>query len=108
MSAGTPLQVFCTIDSEVRALDLAEALVDAGAAACVQVLGPIHSAYRWQGATERQIEWLLLAKTTSEGFPALRDAIVERHPYEVPEIVAVPIVDGLPAYLAWIGESISG
>jgi periplasmic divalent cation tolerance protein len=71
------------------------------------VIGPIHSTYRWRGATERQSEWLLLAKTTTEAFPALRDAIEERHPYEVPEIVAVPIVDGLPGYLAWIGESVA-
>jgi periplasmic divalent cation tolerance protein len=101
------LQVFCTIDSEIRARDLAEALVDAGAAACVQVVGPIHSTFRWRGATEHQSEWLLLAKTTSQAFPSLRGEIERRHPYEVPEIVAVPIVDGLAGYLAWIGESVT-
>jgi periplasmic divalent cation tolerance protein len=101
------LQVFCTIDSEAGARDLAAALVEDRLAACVQVLGPIHSTYRWEGAVRADAEWLLLLKTSRERFGELRDAIVARHPYDVPEIVAVPIEDGLPAYLSWIGESIS-
>jgi periplasmic divalent cation tolerance protein len=74
-------------------------------AACVQVVGPIHSVYRWQGALENATEWLLLVKTTSERFGALRDAVVARHPYDVPEVVAVPIEAGLPEYLGWIAAS---
>lgn len=105
MTEPTPLQVFCTIDSELVGRDLASALVEDRVAACVQVVGPIHSAYRWNGAVETATEWLLLIKTTAERFPALRDAIRARHPYEVPEIVAVPIADGLPEYLTWIGAS---
>lgn len=107
MGASEPraLQVFCTVDSELRARDLASALVGGSVAACVQVVGPVHSVYRWRGAVETASEWLLLAKTTEARFPDLRDAIVERHPYEVPEIVAVPITEGLPAYLEWISRS---
>lgn len=101
------LQVFCTVDSELRARDLATALVSGAFAACVQVVGPIHSVYRWRGAVETATEWLLLMKTTEARFPELRDAIVERHPYEVPEIVAVLITTGLPAYLAWVADSTS-
>jgi periplasmic divalent cation tolerance protein len=99
------LQVFCTIDSEPAARDLASSLVRDRLAACVQVVGPIHSAYRWQEAVEEAAEWLLLMKTTRERFPALREAIVAVHPYEVPEVVAVPVEDGWPEYLGWIAES---
>jgi periplasmic divalent cation tolerance protein len=101
------LQVFCTIDSERAARDLAGALVDDRLAACVQVLGPIHSVFRWEGAVETASEWLLIMKTTTDRFPGLRDAVTARHPYEVPEIVALPIEAGLPAYLGWIADSTS-
>lgn len=103
--AGEPLQVFCTISSEPGARELASSLIRDRRAACVQVVGPIHSVYRWQGAVEEASEWLLLMKTTRSTFPALRDAIAAVHPYEVPEIVAVPIADGLPEYLSWIVDS---
>lgn len=105
MSEGRVLQVFCTIDSEMRARDLARALVEDRLSACVQVVGPIHSVYRWGDAVETTTEWLLLIKATEDGLDALRDRISAAHPYEVPEIVAVPIVAGLPAYLEWIESS---
>lgn len=107
VSEHRAVQVFCTVDSELLARDLASALVERSLAACVQVVGPVHSAFRWQGSVETATEWLLLMKTTQTMFPVLREAIVERHPYEVPEIVAVPIVEGLPAYLDWIERSVS-
>jgi periplasmic divalent cation tolerance protein len=107
VSEPAALQVFCAIDSEARALDLGASLVEEGLAACVQVLGPVHSTYRWEGAVESAREWLLLMKTTPERFPDLRDAVERRHPYEVPELVAVPISDGLPGYLSWIASSVS-
>jgi len=103
--ASDPLQVFCTIDSELGARELASSLVRDRLAACVQVLGPIHSVYRWEGAVEEAAEWLLLMKTTAERFSSLRDAVVAAHPYDVPEVVAVPIEAGLPEYLSWIAES---
>jgi periplasmic divalent cation tolerance protein len=99
------LQVFCTIDSEAAGRELAASLVRDRLAACVQVVGPIHSAYRWEGEVEEAAEWLLVMKTTQWRFEALRDAVVAAHPYEVPEVVAVAIEAGLPAYLSWIGES---
>jgi periplasmic divalent cation tolerance protein len=105
VSEPSALQVFCTIDSAVRARELAGSLVADRLAACAQIVGPIHSVYRWNDAVERADEWLLLMKTTRERFEALRDAIVAQHPYEVPEIVAVPIETALQPYLDWIGTS---
>jgi periplasmic divalent cation tolerance protein len=107
VSEPPALQVFCTIDSEERARDLASALVEERLAACVQISGPIQSVYRWEGSVDSAPEWLLLMKTTATRFPALRDAIRARHPYDVPEIVAVRIEDGLPEYLSWIASSTS-
>lgn len=83
---------------------IAEALVAARLAACVQVLPGVASVYRWQGAIERADEVLLLAKTSRERFEALSARIVALHPYEVPEIVAFDIAAGLPAYLDWIAR----
>jgi periplasmic divalent cation tolerance protein len=100
------LQVTCTVDSREAADALARAAVDGGLAACAQVVGPIASTYRWAGEVETATEWLLLIKTTAGAFPRLRDALVERHPYDVPEVVAVPIAGGHPAYLDWIADSV--
>jgi len=100
------LQVSCTVDTREAADALAHGLVDGRVAACVQVLGPIASTYRWQGAVETAEEWLLLIKTTADAFPRLRQELVERHPYDVPEVLAMPVVEGNPAYLDWIGENV--
>lgn len=109
MGVSEPLafQVSCTIDSAAGARELAAALVEERLAACVQVIGPVHSTYRWEGAVQTATEWLLLMKTSRERFAALRDAVVRRHPYDVPEVVAMPIEDGLPGYVSWIGDSVS-
>ena len=88
-------------DSEA-AFNLAGDLVHLRLAACVNVLSPVTSFYRWAGAMERATEHPLLIKSTAERYPALEAAIRERHPYSVPEIVAWPIERGLPEYLAWI------
>jgi periplasmic divalent cation tolerance protein len=96
------LQVATTIDSAEGAEALARALVDERLAACVQVHGPIRSIYRWDGAVQQSQEWLCTAKTTTERFDALRAAILRLHPYDVPEVVATPIVTGNPEYLTWI------
>lgn len=85
------------------AVALARALVEARVAACANVLAGCTSVYRWQGAVESADEVPVLIKTTAERYPALEQAIRERHPYELPEIVAVPIAHGLPAYLQWVG-----
>ena len=80
---------------------LADHLIEARLAACVSIMAPCHSVYRWQGNLEQAEEVPLLIKTSAERYPALEAAIRARHPHELPEIVAVPIGRGLPGYLAW-------
>ena len=81
---------------------LAHALIEKRLAACVNVLSPCRSVYRWQGKTEDAEEFTVLIKTTRERYAALEAAIRARHPYELPEIIAVPLAGGLPAYLEWV------
>ena len=97
------LLVLCTCPPEA-AERLASALVEEQLAACVNVLPGIQSVYRWQGALERSAETLLLAKTTAERYPALETRLRELHPYDLPEIIALPVERGLPGYLAWVSE----
>jgi len=101
------LIVFCTCPDEGSAGALSQALVERRLAACVTRLPGAVSVYRWQDAIERGNEVLLLIKTTSDRFTALRDAVVSLHPYELPELIAVEAVAGLDRYLNWIGESTS-
>lgn len=84
---------------------IAAALVEGQSAACVNIVPGVRSVYRWQGAIEEDEEQLLLIKTTREKYPSVEQGIRERHPYDVPEIIAVSLAAGLPAYLGWIGES---
>jgi periplasmic divalent cation tolerance protein len=84
---------------------LARALVEGKLAACVNQLPAVSSTYRWQGAVERAVEVPLLIKTTQERLPEVQEAIRTLHPYEVPEIIAIPVVAGLPAYLRWVVEA---
>jgi periplasmic divalent cation tolerance protein len=107
LPGGTPLQVQTTVPIEMDAYGLARSLVDRRLAACVQVLGPVSSTYRWQGAVEVAEERLLLAKTTVAALQALVSAIRELHPYEEPEIVAFPIVAGSATYLRWVAEEVA-
>lgn len=102
------LVCFCTCPDRPVAERLAEALVADGLAACVNIVPGLRSVYRWQGAIERSDETLLLIKTTQEGLPALSARIVELHPYELPEIVAVEVAGGLSAYLDWVAEQVAG
>jgi periplasmic divalent cation tolerance protein len=99
--------VLCTVGSVEDAERIAGALVDRGLAACVNVLPGVTSFYRWKGETARDSEWLLVMKTTAGRFEALREALVELHPYEVPEIIALPIERGHAPYLEWIDESVA-
>jgi periplasmic divalent cation tolerance protein len=69
-------------------------------------MGPIESTYRWRGSVEVGREWLCLVKTTRECYPALEGAILQMHPYEPPEVVALPIAGGSTAYLGWLGEQV--
>lgn len=81
---------------------LAHALVEKRLAACVNIQSPCRSVYRWKGKTEDAEEFTLLIKTTRERYAALESAIRADHPYELPEIIAVPLARGLPAYLGWV------
>lgn len=83
----------------------AETLVGEGLAACVNVLPPMVSIYRWQGAVERAEERQIVIKTTSARVPALEARIKSLHSYQVPEFVVLPIASGSPEYLAWLAES---
>lgn len=83
---------------------LAEMLVRERLAACVNIVPAVHSVYEWQGAMQQETECQLLIKTTSERYAALEDALRGHHPYELPEIIAVPLATGLPAYLRWINQ----
>lgn len=100
------LQVVTTIDSEEAAERTAAALVEQRLAACVQVLGPIASTYRWQGKVESAREWMCVAKTAAPRYDELEAAIRELHPYDEPEIVATPIVAGSAGYLDWVTRSV--
>jgi periplasmic divalent cation tolerance protein len=97
-----PLLVLTNLPDRAAAESLADALIDARLAACVNLLAPCRSIYRWKGAVQHDEEHPVLIKTTEERYPALEQAIRARHPYELPEIVAVPIERGLAAYLEWI------
>ena len=98
--------VLSTAANEEEARIIASALVEKRLAACVNILGPIQSIYRWKDAVEDSQEYLLLIKTTASMFPKLRDELKSLHSYEVPECIVINIEDGLPAYLEWIGESV--
>lgn len=100
------LLVQTTTGSEEEAERISTALVERRLAACVQVLGPVSSRYRWQGEVEVAQEWLCLAKTTAGRYAELEAAIRELHSYEEPEILATPIVAASPGYLAWLSESL--
>lgn len=99
---------FSTCPDRESAARIAEALVRERLAACVNIVPGLQSVYRWQGAIERSDETLLLIKTTRAGLPALSARIVELHPYELPEVVAVEVAGGLSAYLDWVAEQVAG
>lgn len=100
------LQVSTTTSSEEEARRIAAALLERRLAACVQVIGPIESRYRWRGELEEEREWLCLIKTAASHYAKLEAAIGELHSYEEPEVVATPIVSGSKGYLEWIGETL--
>ncbi len=98
--------VLSTVCSADEARAIARALVEKQLAACVNIIGPIESIYRWKGEMEEAQEFLLLMKTSADNISRLRDELVRLHSYEVPECIALTIESGLPAYLDWISESV--
>jgi periplasmic divalent cation tolerance protein len=100
------LVVLTTLEQLEDGARLAALLVERELAACVQILPPMISIYRWQGVVERANEVLLLIKTTRTAYPRLETTIKENHPYQTPEIVALPVEAGLDDYLNWLAASV--
>jgi len=98
------IQITTTTDSKELAKKIAGALVEQKIAACAQVSGPITSVYEWKEKIENTREWMCVIKTRKNLYKSIEDTIKKLHPYEVPEIIAVPILEGSPAYLDWINE----
>lgn len=97
--------VLVTASSQAEGEAIANALVEAQLAACVTLI-PVHSIYTWQGQVMKEQEWQMVIKTKLAEFPLLEQKIRELHSYEVPEIIALPIVAGSAPYLQWISESV--
>ena len=100
-----PMLVMTTCRGSITAKQIAQDLVANRLAACVNTLSVIHSCFRWGGKVDHAEEILLLIKTTSDCYPKVEEKIKSFHPYELPEIIAVPISAGLDGYLDWIDES---
>ena len=100
------LLVLTNLPDRAAAEKLADALIEKRVAACINILAPCRSVYRWQGAVQHDDEHPVLIKSTQAAYPALEAQIRALHPYELPEIVAVPIEHGLPAYLDWVAAQI--
>lgn len=107
-TSADPIVVLMTASNRDEATRIAEMLVEAQLAACVQVLPEMESIYRWKGETQRDKEVLLLAKTTRERFADLEREVRLIHSYETPEIVAVPAVEASQPYFRWLLDAVSG
>ena len=99
--------VLSTCPSREEAERIGKAIVEARLAACVNLVDGIHSIYLWKGEMEQNTEVLLVIKTRRELFNALRERLSQMHTYEVPEVLAVPVIDGSPAYLDWIDREVA-
>lgn len=99
--------VFTTCGSTEEAENLARQLVETHAAACVNLLPQIRSFYRWQGKIEDATEWLLVIKSSRAKFDEVRRLLEAAHSYEVPEVLALPVLDGSPGYLAWLESELT-
>jgi periplasmic divalent cation tolerance protein len=99
--------VFSTCGSQEEAEQLARRLLEARLAACVNVIMQIRSYYRWQGRIEESGEWLLVIKTSRDMFEQVRTALEAAHSYELPEVLALPVVAGSANYLAWLDRELA-
>lgn len=98
--------VFVTVADEQQALAVARAVLDRRLAACVNIVPGVRSLYRWEGEIHDDPELLCVMKTRAELFDALAGAVRAAHAYDVPEIIALPIINGNPAYLKWIDDNV--
>ncbi len=99
--------IFSTAPDAETAKRIARILVEEKLAACVSLMPAVQSIYRWEGKVEEAIEISLMIKTKRSSFASLSDQIKAIHPYDVPELVALPVIDGLPAYLNWVRDETS-
>jgi len=99
-----PIVVLVTCGSEEEALKIANALVEEHLAACVNLVSPIRSIYRWEGKIWDEKEWLLIIKTQKQRFEVLEKKVKSLHSYSVPEVISLPIGEGSSPYLQWLGE----
>ncbi len=106
--AANGLLVFCTVPSMGSARTIAGRLVENHLAACCNIIPALKSIYEWKGSVEEDEELLLMIKTTANRYQQMQEKLQEWHPYEVPEIIAVDIKEGLPAYLQWMNEITKG
>jgi periplasmic divalent cation tolerance protein len=97
--------VLTTLPADADGDAFGRAIVEERLAACVNLLAPMESVYRWEGRVERETERQIIVKTSRERLTALWDRVRELHPYEVPEFIVLPVADGNEAYLRWIGEA---
>ena len=100
------LVVLCTFPDEEKARQIGAVLVEKQAAACVNLLPRIRSIYRWQGKVEEETEALAVTKTTRDGYEKLEKLLLELHPYDTPEVLALPAEKGSEAYLAWVASEV--
>ncbi len=100
------IQVVTTVEQKSDAENIANTLLGKRLAACAQILGPVTSMYWWQGRIEQAGEYQCLLKSRQDLFDELRKAVLEVHPYEVPEILAFPVLDGSESYLRWLDEEL--
>ncbi|WP_194756812.1 divalent-cation tolerance protein CutA [Aliidiomarina indica] len=98
------LMVFCTVPSTDTARDLAQRLVKEKLVACVNIQSGIESVYEWEGEVEHSSEALLILKTTDARYPELEQKLQAWHPYDTPEILAIPVTKGLPSYIQWVAD----
>lgn len=98
------VQITTTVDSKATAIQLAESIVTERLASCAQIQGPIESVYWWQDKIDHATEWYCHFKTTKLLIETLRTRVVKLHPYEVPEVIVVPIVGGHPPYEKWVAS----
>lgn len=108
MTESPHLMVFTTLPTAEGARTLVRGLLDARLVACGTVLDHATSIYRWEGAIEESAEAQVILKTRRDRWDDLVGAVRAAHPYDVPELVAVPVADGLPTYLAWVTEETTG
>lgn len=100
------VQIFTTTDNRLTATKISRTLVTQRLAACVQVLGPVSSFYRWKGRHVNAKEWLVVAKTRAALYKKAESAIKKVHNYKVPEILALPVLDGNKDYLRWLDREV--